>query len=209
MCYQWNDDTQLLLQQDGPAQKLDVVTGAVSHLLWIRRTPLDAKRLGVAAAGMTAGKDDPQAVWSPTGKQIAFRSLGDLYVTDLTPSVGPMAREKLAVGLVLTPAEEREFAVSNLKQIGLGMIQYAQDFDEHYPPSEGVNEAIYPYLKTQDVFQVGTHPFVYVLPGGTSLASLDDPANTALGKIELADSEVILFADGHVKSFPKPCSPKE
>ncbi len=248
ICFQWNDDTHLLLQQDGPAQKLDVVSGIVSqisavaavdkplitkqypdltlevedrdqkdkksggghldsHLLWIRRTPLGTKRLGVAAAGMTTGKDDPQAVWSPTGKQIAFLSLGDLFVTNLTTAEGSLAHEKLAVGLMLTPAEEQVLAMTNLKQIGLGMIQYIQDFDEHFPPSEGVNEAIYPYIKAWDVFQVGSHPFVYVLPGGTSLASLDDPANTALGKIELADSEVILFADGQVKSFPKPRNP--
>ena len=180
-----------------------------SCLVWIRRIPSGKKPLSVAAAGLIVGKEKPQAVWSPTGKQIAFLSLGDLCVTNLTTAKGLMPREKLAVGLSLTSAEEKELAMSNLKQIGLGIIQYTQDFDEHFPPSEGVNEAIYPYIKSRDVFQVGSHPFVYVIPGGTALASLDDWANTVLGKIGLTDSEAILFADGHVKLYPKQLSPKE
>jgi hypothetical protein len=174
-----------------------------SRILWVRRTPAGRQPLGTAAAGLTPGSDDPQAVWSPTGKQIAFLSHGDLYVTDLATTAEPGPQEKMAVGLPLTCEEERRLAENNLKQIGLGLIQYAQDNDEHYPSAEGVNEAIYPYLKTRDVFQVGGHAFVYQLPGGMSLAKIDSPAETVQGTIDLPCARVVLFADGHVKSFPK------
>lgn len=175
-----------------------------SCLLWIRRTPLGKQPLGAAAAGLTPGEDDPQAVWSPTGRQIAFLSHGDLCVTDLMPPTGLLPHEKMAVGLALACAEERQLAASNLKQIGLALIQYSQDFDEHYPPTKGLNDAIYPYLKTRDVFQVGSHSFVYRLPGGTSLAEIDSPAETVQGEMDLPCARIVLFADGHVKSFPKP-----
>lgn len=175
-----------------------------SYLLWVRRTPAGKQPLGAAAAGLTPGWEDPQAVWSPTGKQIAFLAHGDLCVTDLATTAEPGPHEKMAVGLALTCEEERRLAESSLKQIGLGLIQYAQDNDEHYPPTEGINDALYPYLKTRDVFQVGSHRFVYQLPGGTSLAKIDSPAETVQGTIDLPCARVVLFVDGHVKSFPKP-----
>ncbi len=58
----------------------------------------------------------------------------------------------------------RTSCMSNLKQINLGMIQYTQDYDEHYPvyiPSNGVSgarpygwaDALDPYLKSTQIFQ--------------------------------------------------------
>lgn len=53
---------------------------------------------------------------------------------------------------------------SNLKQIGLGVLQYVQDYDEHYPiryfnnwsaggDEEGWASLIQPYLKSQQILQ--------------------------------------------------------
>ncbi len=196
-------DAEPRLQEDtkGSSGHLD------SWLVWIRRTPAGKQPLGVAAAALIPGKDDPQAVWSPTGKQVAFLSRGDLWVTDLTPPTDLLPNERMAVGLTLTCAEERQLAMSNLKQIGLAIIQYTQDSDEHLPPSVGVNDAIYPFLKTRSVFQVGDHSFVYLLPGGISLAKIDDPAETEEAMIDLPCARVVLMADGHVTSFSKPDAP--
>ena len=174
-----------------------------SCLLWVRRTPAGKLPLGAAAAGLTASRDDPQAVWSPTGKQIAFLSNGELCVTEVTPATGRLPNEKLALGLPLTCAEECLLANINLKQIGLALTQYAQDADEHYPPTEGFNDAIYPFLKTRDVFQVGSHRFVYQLPANASLAKIESPAETPMGMIDLPCARVVLFVDGNVKTFPK------
>ena len=174
-----------------------------SCLLWVRRTRIGNMPLGTVAAGLTPDWDDPQPAWSPTGKQIAFLSHGDLCVTDVTAATDLLPNEKMAVGLTLTGTEERHLAESHLKQIGLALVQYAQDNDERYPPAEGLNEAIYPYLRTRDVFQVGSHRFVYQLPEGTSLAKIESPADTIQGTIDLPCARVVLFVDGHVKSFPK------
>ena len=51
--------------------------------------------------------------------------------------------------------------ISNLKQIGLAMAQYQQDYDEHLPPRQSVDgnrhlvswrAEIFPYLKSRQVF---------------------------------------------------------
>ncbi len=47
---------------------------------------------------------------------------------------------------------------SNLKQIGLGLMQYTQDYDEKLPPiasggsAYGWVDALYPYLKSEQIF---------------------------------------------------------
>lgn len=86
---------------------------------------------------------------------------------------------------------------SNLKQIGLGMLQYSQDYDESYVASyyggtagnntntDGVNtwkwmDAIYPYIKSEQVFNcpsafrngsaTGNIPYTYNTSGPSGAA---------------------------------------
>lgn len=180
-----------------------------SNLIWIRRTPFGRMPLGAAAAGLMPSyrdhevNSDPQAVWSPTGKQVAFIASGDLHVTDLISASEALPHEKMAVGLKLSCQEEQELAVSSLKQIGLALIQYAQDFDEHYPPTEDIEKTLGPYLKTNDVFSVGSARWVYQGASNVSLASIDSPAETVQATIDLPCARVVLFFDGHVKVFSK------
>ncbi len=46
---------------------------------------------------------------------------------------------------------------SNLKQIGLGFMQYLQDYDDRFPPlsaeNQGWAESLQPYLKSPQIFQ--------------------------------------------------------
>ncbi|RYX80902.1 DUF1559 domain-containing protein [bacterium] len=66
---------------------------------------------------------------------------------------------------------------SNLKQIGLGMLQYTQDYDENFSgsfkdsPNGRIHwgELIYPYTKSAQI---------YVCPSGTSLMTNDGLNNT-------------------------------
>ena len=180
-----------------------------SNLIWIRRTPFGRMPLGAAAAGLMPSyrdhevNSDPQAVWSPTGKQVAFIASGDLHVTDLVSASEALPREKLAVGLKLSCQEEQELAASNLKQIGLGIIQYVQDNDEKFPTADGWIKTIYPYIQSPDVFGVGGHPAVYEQPADLSLAKMESPAITEEAYIDLPCARVVLFCDGHVKVFAK------
>ncbi len=78
-------------------------------------------------------------------------------------------------------AQARESAriatcLSNMNQLGLGMIMYAQDYDEYFPGSRiydpdqpcegqdcgqvyGFRTAVYPYIKNYAVFQCPSNPY--------------------------------------------------
>ncbi len=190
-----------------------------SCIIWIRRTAFGKTPLGAAAAGLMPSRreenniennDDlmnpfknPQAIWSPTGKQVAFIANDDIYVTDLISVPGGVLKEKLAVGLSLTCAEEKALGESNLKQIGLALVQYAQDDDETYPTADAIQDKLYPFLHTNDVFQIGSHRFVYEEPTELNLTKMEAPAEIENGYMDLPCARLVLFADGHVKSFAK------
>jgi prepilin-type processing-associated H-X9-DG protein len=108
---------------------------------------------------------------------------------------------------------------SNLKQIGLGIMQYAQDYEEEFPPLENWQTELLPYVqRNENLFQCaavkGGKSYSYN-PAfrGATLAAVAAPAQTILlyeGKDQKFDfrHEVngvkftnILFADGHVKAY--------
>ncbi len=86
----------------------------------------------------------------------------------------------------------RSACQSNLKQIGLGLIQYTQDFDETMPFAQlpgsakytGVwMDAIQPYVKSDALFNCPSHPFT---PGATNIrpyssTNTRDDSNKTLG----------------------------
>ncbi len=184
------------------AQKVGAVD---AHTLWVRRTQ-GPKFRSVAPVGVTPGADDPQAVWSPTGAQIAFIAHGDLFVTDLTMR-DATPREKYAAGEKLSCAEEQELAMGDLKMVGLGIIQYTQDYDEKFPPGDQWQDRVSPYIKDDSVFTVAGHPLMYRAPADLALANMEAPADTVLGTIDLPCATVTLYADGHVRALPKTVVP--
>ena len=55
----------------------------------------------------------------------------------------------------------RQTCLSNLKQIGLGIAQYTQDYDEKFPPTKnkvsGWADLAFPYIKSYAVFRCPTN----------------------------------------------------
>jgi prepilin-type N-terminal cleavage/methylation domain-containing protein/prepilin-type processing-associated H-X9-DG protein len=104
---------------------------------------------------------------------------------------------------------------SNLKQLGLALIQYQQDYDEDYPTmcyqagnyyGHGWATAIYPFAKTTAVYQCPDDPYVgpkisYALNMAlynASLPLLASPANCILlfeARTAPADPSVISTSD--------------
>ncbi len=77
----------------------------------------------------------------------------------------------LVLAAILYPAlqrphggsERRAQCASNLKQIGLGVLQYAQDYDDKFPlvsrhGSRGWSQDLQPYLKSWELFQCPSGP---------------------------------------------------
>lgn len=97
---------------------------------------------------------------------------------------------------------------SNLKQLVLGVMQYIQDNDENFPLMQSMyqlKKAVYPYIKSEQVFKQPSNDKFYVPNSALSkksLASLMSPSTFAA--IYEADfgsdgKRAVAFADGHVK----------
>ena len=67
--------------------------------------------------------------------------LGTLYLAILYP-VFSNAREKA----------RQTACLSNMKQLSLGLIMYAQDWDEKAPPADTWSDAIDPYVKSRKIY---------------------------------------------------------
>ncbi len=74
---------------------------------------------------------------------------------------------------------------SNLKMVSLALLQYADDYNERFPPTAGWNQAIYPYTKSSRVLTCPTaHSKLpaYAMNkslGSVSLKSVQSPKETA------------------------------
>ena len=83
-----------------------------------------------------------------------------------------------------------------LKQTGLALMMYAQDYDENYPHDPAsVKEAVFPYLMSRDVLA----DFIYTYTGPTGLNQIGQPSTTPLGYIPSPGGRAIVYGDGHVK----------
>lgn len=111
--------------------------------------------------------------------------------------------------------------LSNLKQLALGALMYAQDHDEVFPPAETWCDDLYPYLKNTQVFCCPVSPYGYAYNAALSkkpLAQVDAPAEMVLffeaahreknaagdpTKLPLAHrhngGDCFAYADGHAK----------
>ena len=192
-----------------PSLRLDTVTHilpasrkddeAPASTVWIQRSPAP-KKLSALPVAVTPGSDPPQARWSPTGKAVAFVSHGDLFLTSLIKRPAS-SREQIAAGETLPCSEVDQIAASNLKQIGLGLIQYAQDYDENYPPASGVEGRLQPYLQNDSLYSLGDSKFVYHAPPNLSMASIASPSDYILGEMTTPCARIVLYADGSVKTI--------
>lgn len=88
----------------------------------------------------------------------------------------------------------KELAISNAKQIGIGLLMYASDYDDCLPGGD-LRESVMPYVKDEGPF----NGFVSVFQPGSNLNSINDPANTPLGFIKGPGGTATVYADGSVR----------
>lgn len=116
--------------------------------------------------------------------------------------------QETAVTTVEAPESTSQTSLSNLKQIGLAMNMYIQDYDEKLPPMKSAaiaKKVLFPYIKSEAVFQQPQTHQPY-LPNtslsGRSLASFDSPA-TMVVYYEAGpapdETRGVVFLDGHAK----------
>jgi hypothetical protein len=96
---------------------------------------------------------DPRAQFAPNGGfdreghyQVAYVAGGDLKVCDLSVRAATLMEQAVA-GVKLPCDQEQTLAMENARQLGLAIMQYALDFDEHFPDSAGFAAGVAPYLR--------------------------------------------------------------
>lgn len=142
--------------------------------------------------------DSALAEVSPQGDAILYVAHGAAFFREIKRINAQQLRD------ALNQAQREEY-LQQAKRIALATMMYVQDFDEMFPPNfgdEGVAEVLMPYIKERGVFEVdGVFAFRYLLDG-QSLGSLDSPASTEVGYLEVSGGRIVIFADGHVKWVP-------
>ncbi len=184
------------------------VAGEIFFVSYHRQIKLDLKTL------MKGGADMPKApnLTSDTPLSLSLLNLRTLSsLSGIQPfSLDQEIRDANAPSDLLTETETApdQSSLSNLKQIGLAMMQYVQDNDEKLPPMKSAavtKKALFPYVKSDAVFQQPQTHEPY-LPNtslsGHSLASFQNPA-TMVVYYEAGPApdgmRGVVFLDGHAK----------
>lgn len=103
------------------------------------------------------------------------------------------------------PSDRKASCISNLKQIGLGMLQYTQDYDDKYPPVANARAgywagSLQPYVRSWWIFQCPTES------SGVAPKTTDYFYNARLSSLEngkiAAPSLTILSGDGKGDQLP-------
>ena len=127
--------------------------------------------------------DCEEAILSPKGDAVLYRTKEGAFVLPLTKVPAAPFTETL-----------KKVAMSNAKQLGLGMVMYTQDYDEAFPPGEfNIAEVVNPYVKNPDVFE----GFTYSYPAKL-MTDIAKPAETIMGTVAGPGGEAVIYADGHV-----------
>lgn len=173
----------LTLQQDTSTLTGNAGRTTRTEALWIEATTPGPEKKFTRA--LVAAESDASRILLSDLSAVLFTHDGALYAAPIA-TLDRLAFEKL----------QKQLAITNAKQTGLGLMMYAQDYDENFPhdPSS-VKNVLLPYLKDRDILE----NFTYTYSGNTSLSKLDKPDQTQLGYITAPGGRAVVFADGHVR----------
>jgi hypothetical protein len=158
---------------------------------------------------------EPPPAWSNRMSQLACVTIAPKGEQRLTAwqvqveTIPPDDLAKLSSPAALAEARtaaRRAVIQSNLKQIGLALHIMMGDHDNSLPEGN-FDELMKPYLKNPALLdqldKPGQRAFRLLLPQGTRLRDVVDPANTPLGIIDYdPELRTILYVDGSVKYIP-------
>jgi len=135
-------------------------------------------------------------------------------ITSITPRLDMTKAEWLKAAPAPPPADSpdspKAVAISNTKQVALGMMMYASDYDNDFPyvqSTKGAYELISPYVKDREVFNlhnpIGSKLIFNMAIAGVNLSSVQVPAETILfyeDKQWADGTRIVAFLDGNAKA---------
>ena len=190
-----------------------VAVGSETYLIAYQLQP---KPADLAAMMRNGPGSEPPAPQKLTAETIVSLSLLNLRTSGSLKGIRPFNLQQEIGGSAKTAEATAEAAVvarnssslSNLKQLGLGMMMYAQDYDEVLPPMKDaatMKKSLMPYVKSEQIFISPITKDAYrpnPILSGKKLAHIANPA--AMVSIYEASpapdgTRGVAFVDGHAK----------
>ena len=217
-----------LAQQKDEPQYEGKIVGADGAETYVEVSPAPSKKRSVVVIAEDGGyRVDLKSTYG-RWNDLSGEKL-DIAWADATGIVSP----GLSRNTEFLEKRARQSCQVNLKQAMLGVLQYSQDYGEHYPTARKWIDDVFPYVKSQEVFRCPALPdgsnYGYAFNqnlSAISLAQLNNVAQTvaiyetedltrnAFGAGEerayrhMGGSN-IAFADGHIKWFAQNQEPPE
>lgn len=190
------------------AEELLHIAAEIGH----RRTLLIQP--GVPAMNPTKIETRLQAVLAPRASRRGLTQLHLLSAATAALAIIPAvaAWQSSATTDAAAARQERTEALNRLKQVALGSLMYAADYDDDLPyvqQTASIVEVTKPYVRDLESFKSptkGGKVLFNLNVGGVSMNAIDEPAATPLWIETLPDAEMtnaVAFVDGHVKLIDK------
>lgn len=126
------------------------------------------------------------ALLSPKEDYVAFSFKGALFVRRIQELTIEQFEEFLL-------NEARKEAMYRAKQVMLGLLMYATDYDNKISTDLNFPDDLLPYLKNRET----PDGFVYTFEGG-NLLEIGNPSGTIVGYIDTKYGKAIAYLDGHI-----------
>lgn len=133
--------------------------------------------------------DGSIGVVSPRNDAVAYIGQGNVFVR----SLARVSRQAYEATMV---AARKALAMSDAKQVALGLMMFALDMDDAYP-NPGDYTKVNPYLKDRSLMDSFTYTF-----GGGKMSDIAKPADTEIGYVSGPGGRAVAYADGHVRWVP-------
>lgn len=166
-------------------------------------------RIPLLAIPVIAGEAKDERKRDEFAKQgiswVAYTSGDQLRTTAIAYRLPePGEAQQLGLGVTTSYAPLRTTVLSNMKQVTLAMLMYAQDWDDLLPPPNQLPQvALGPYTKNNSLFMNPANPkqmiFQPTLPAGIPLNSIPNPSQIPIGIMDYGEREGVIvgYADGH------------